>query len=201
MIVNLKSRKWLGSLITIILVAASLTALTGCGKTDVDTPTNKPETSVTPPATASTLPASDNGNAGAETSSPAADPDKVYFGQWTVSKVLAYGAVGTYSKEEAEKLVGLNLSFTEDSAAVINDQPSDKASVIDTPTYQESSMTKESFLSDFKMSFDQLGITADSVTSVTVSGGSAGGCALLLKDENTMVLTAGGTYFELTRGE
>jgi len=49
------------------------------------------------------------------------------------------------------------------------------------------------------MSFDKLGITADSVTEVDVSVKDAGGCTLLLKDGSTLILTAGGTYFELVR--
>jgi predicted small lipoprotein YifL len=201
MIVNLKRKKWLGSLAAIILIAVFLTALAGCGKTDIDTPANKPETSATPPTTASILPVSDNGNTGAETSSPAADSDKAYFGQWAVSKVLAFGPAGTYSKEDAEKLVGLAMIFSEEQAVLINDQPSDQATVIEKPDYQESAITKDVFQTDYQMSFDQLGITTESVTAVAVSGQDVGGCTLLLKDENTMILMAGGTYFELTRGE
>ena len=51
------------------------------------------------------------------------------------------------------------------------------------------------------MTFDKLGITADSITDVTVkdvNGDPA--CDFLIKDDNTLVVIGGGTFFELQRG-
>jgi hypothetical protein len=193
-VMNLTKRR--GAAILLALVIAVL-SLSGCGKTD----TGKPAESGTPSATASASPSpseADTTPSDTATPSPVA-ADKEYYGDWTVSKVLAYGAVGTYSKDDAEKQIGMKLSFTADKASVINDQPSDKATVIEKPDYQEGSLTSGDFLDNFKISFDQLGITAASVNEVIVPGQDAGGCTLLIKDQNTMILAAGGTYFELTR--
>lgn len=46
------------------------------------------------------------------------------------------------------------------------------------------------------MSFDKLGIGTDSVTELIVSGPDVG-AILLIKDSNSMILVAGGTYSEL----
>jgi hypothetical protein len=51
------------------------------------------------------------------------------------------------------------------------------------------------------MDIDSLGITGDAVTAVAVSGADAAGCVLLLKDVDTMILLAGGVYFQLVRAE
>jgi beta-lactamase regulating signal transducer with metallopeptidase domain len=216
MISNFKKSTRAGALLAIILIAAvALLGMTGCSKT-LNAPPDKPSPganaasasdpggapdgaasaspSASPVPEAGTAPAQDTANP-----SPAPSAAKPYYGSWTVSKVLAYGAAGTYGQEDAEKLVGKTLSFSDSQAEFINDQPSASPVSSKNPSYQESAVSKSDFLTSFRMSFDKLGITADSVTEVDVSVKDAGGCTLLLKDGSTLILTAGGTYFELVR--
>jgi hypothetical protein len=49
------------------------------------------------------------------------------------------------------------------------------------------------------MTLDKLGINADSVTGVTVSDSKGTITIFLVKDENTLIIIGGGTYFELVR--
>ncbi|SHI16377.1 Signal transducer regulating beta-lactamase production, contains metallopeptidase domain [Sporobacter termitidis DSM 10068] len=124
---------------------------------------------------------------------------KAYYGEWTVKSVLAYG-IGTYSKDDAEKLVGKSVSFSSDKASYYNDTPSAGVVTASDPDYTESTLSAEDFMTSYRMTFDKLGITADSVDAVDVGGPQgAGGCTLLVKDKNTVILAAGGTYFELSR--
>ena len=62
--------------------------------------------------------------------SPSDDTDgETYYGLWTITNVV-FGTTGTYSKEDAHKLIGKNLRFSADEATVFTDQPSDTATVL-----------------------------------------------------------------------
>ncbi len=219
--------KRIGILLSIILAAVLLTGLTGCVSTTDTAPANTAPDDPAVDTTSSVVPEqpsdstagtvapssssstkqdeadkpSDNvqNDSGSESPSSSAGAQEGYYGQWSVARVLAYGDAGTYSKEDAEKLVGRNLSFSADEAGIFNDQPSDAATVIKKPGYQEDVISRNDFLMNFRMNFDTLGIDADSVTEVTVSGPDVSGCTLLIKDGDTMIMSAGRTYFELVR--
>ena len=133
---------------------------------------------------------------GGAASSDEAD-QKAYFGSWTVKKVLAYG-IGTYSSEQAENLVGKKLSFSKDSADVFTDEPSEAPVAIRRPEYQETTEQRDAFQADYQMSFEKLGIRADSVTEVQISGSDGTSGTFFVKDSSTLILLAGGTYFELS---
>ncbi|MDF2544354.1 MAG: peptidase [Herbinix sp.] len=122
-----------------------------------------------------------------------------FYGDWKINKVLAYGSAGTFSSEDAESLVGKTVSLSEDSATGFGDQASYLEDVIDKPTYAEAVITAEDFVINYRMSFELLGISAESVTEITVSDANNVGYSFLIKDENTLVLIGGGTYFELIR--
>lgn len=49
------------------------------------------------------------------------------------------------------------------------------------------------------MTFDKLGIMADSISEITVSDSNGNGCTFLVKDNNTLIMYGGGTYFELIK--
>ena len=228
MIQGFYKSKRLGILLSVVVAAVLLTSLTGCVGTTNTTPANtlpddpavdNTASSGVPEqpsdSTAGTIdPSSSDGtkqdeadkpsdntqnDSGSESPSSSAGAQEGYYGQWSVARVLAYGDAGTYSKEDAEKLVGKNLSFSADEAGIFNDQPSDEATVIKKPGYQKDVLSGSDFLTNFRMNFDTLGIDADSVTEVTVSGPDVSGCTLLIKDGDTMILSAGRTYFELVR--
>jgi beta-lactamase regulating signal transducer with metallopeptidase domain len=132
---------------------------------------------------------------------PSSGTVDILYSDWTVAKVLAYGTAGTYSKEDAEALIGQTLSFSKGSVTIINDQPSSSPGTYKNPEYTEDTVSKNDFITDFNMSFDKLGLSAESASLFTVSVSGAGGCVLLVKDADTLILYAGGTFFELTRSE
>ncbi len=220
MINDFKKSRWTNTLLAVVIIAViALVSLTGCNKLTEgeNTPSNNPaESPVTPnlPEDSSgTTPAADGSeddsanseegtqdNTADDNTSGDMEEQKEYYGQWTVEKVLAYGQAGTYSSEDAEKLVGRSLSFFDDEAVIINDRPADSPLAVKNPEYQEAVTSAGDFAADFRMTFDQLGITEDSVTVVSVNASdTAGGCLLLIKDSNNVILAAGGTYFELVK--
>jgi hypothetical protein len=221
MIKAFKKEKWYGSALAIVLIASvGLFSLTGCAaEKPVDSKSGSiteapespeggsaPETETdTPSAPAiSEAPEEDSGDSSSGGESPvpsaAALAEADYFGQWTIDKVLAFGAAGTYSSEDADKMLGKTLSFSADEASIINDQPSDDPIVSGKPDYKETEITADDFLTSYQLTFEKLGIKAESVLEVAVSGPEgSGGCTLLVVDGGTMILAAGGTYFRLVR--
>jgi bla regulator protein blaR1 len=221
MIHKFKKSKWTGTLLALFIIfAVAVVGLTGCAttpKTDTpsentltntpqnpltSTPQENPSSSITPtePAPTASVPESDDTDNSSGQEPTDTSDQKSYYGQWLLKEVLAYGAVGTYSSEDAEKMLGKSLSFSAKEANIINDQPSDSTKTIENPNYQESTVSAEDFLMNQRMTFDKLGITSDSVTEIAITGAdNTAGCTLLIKDDNTIILIAGGTYFELIK--
>jgi bla regulator protein blaR1 len=123
----------------------------------------------------------------------------VYYGDWVINRVLAYSQSGTYSKEDAESLVGKEMSFSADSATCFGDQAGYVDTTASNPVYTATVYTSSDFISYYRMSFELLGLTGDSVTEITAKDSQGNGSTLLIKDENTLIVVGGGTYFELLR--
>lgn len=132
------------------------------------------------------------------TSESDSQAQKVYFGEWVINQVQAYG-VGTYSSEDAESLFGKTLSFTEDEASYFGDQPSDIEKVAKNPIYTEKIVSESDFVTNFRIPFDNLGIGASSITEVNVSNSNGNVSNFFIKDDDTLIIYGGGTYFELIR--
>lgn len=126
---------------------------------------------------------------------------KDYFGSWTVETVLAYGQVGTYSSEEAEGLIGKQVNFSLQEATLINDQPLNSPVSFKNPNYKESVISSDEVTLNYGMPLEKLGLKEGPVTEVIVEGSNQdpGGCALLLQDSQTVILSAGGTFFKLVK--
>lgn len=127
----------------------------------------------------------------------AADNQKGYYGEWVVQK--SWPVVSELIAVMRPKSSLESLTFSADEASIFTDQPSDAAVIIDSPEYQETTESKDGFQSDYRMSFDTLGISTDSISLVQVTGSDGVSGTLLIKDSNTMILIAGGTYFELVK--
>lgn len=124
---------------------------------------------------------------------------EVFYGQWVIKKVLAYGSVGTYSNVDANSIVGKNLSFSADKASCFGDKPSDISKVATNPIYKKTVISKNDFETNYRITFDKLGIKADSISEITVSDSKGNGCTFFIKDNNILIIYGGGTYFELLR--
>lgn len=174
--IKFKKSKFTSILLLIILaISVGSIGLTGCKQS---TNTSKPTQNTTPPTN---------------------QAKEVFYGEWVINQVLAYGQAGTYSSEDAESLIGKSLSFSADRASFFGDQPSDIAKVITNPVYKKTVISKSDFVTTYRMSFDKLGVKADSISDVTVSDSNRTGFIFFIKDDNTLIIYGGGTYFELVR--
>lgn len=122
-----------------------------------------------------------------------------FYGDWVINSVLAYGSAGTYSSEVAESLVGKSLSFSADKATCFGDEPSYLEKVAKNPVYMATDITSSDFVSNYRMTFDKLGLEGDSVTEITAVDSERNGCTFFIKDNDTLIVYGGGTYFELVR--
>lgn len=196
-------------LFLILAISVGLIGLTGCSQaTTNDTTLLSNSTSDTgnadnPDSDASK---SDNPNNVAttkpepSTTSPTLEmSEEVFYGQWVIKQVLAYGSAGTYSSEDATSLLDQSVNFSTDEASGFGDQLSDTSKVITNPVYKKSTISESNFITNYRMTFDNLGIKADEISEIFVSDSEGNGFILFIKDDNTLIIYGGDTYFELVR--
>ncbi|MDF2907694.1 MAG: peptidase BlaR1 [Herbinix sp.] len=228
MIKQFKRYRWTNTMVTFVLImAVGLVGLTGCNLKASGNNTPDAEQTVAPEESAENESGSigtptpiisetpnqvsqeDDAISSADPS-PAEDmPDTkpdvsaesqaVYYGDWTIRQVIAFGQSGTYSKEDAEGLIGREMSFSADGATTFGDQASYIDVTIKDPVYTATEYTSSDFIGYYRMSFDLLGLTGDTVTEITATDAEGNRCTFLIKDENTLIVVGGGTYFELVR--
>lgn len=196
-------------LFLILAISVGLIGLTGCSQATInDTTLLSNSTSDTgnadnPDSDASK---SDNPNNVAttkpepSTTSPTLEmSEEVFYGQWVIKQVLAYGSAGTYSSEDATSLLDQSVNFSTDEASGFGDQLSDISKVITNPVYKKSTISESDFITNYRMTFDNLGIKADEISEIFVSDSEGNGFILFIKDDNTLIIYGGDTYFELVR--
>lgn len=186
MLGNYSRGRWTNVLLAVALILSiGLVGLTGCTEK-----VTEPEEVVQPTPEIS--------GSNENSTVPTGQTQPVYYGEWVINKVQAFG-IGTFSGEEAESLLGKSLSFTQDKASYFGDQLSDIEKVADKPIYKEAVISESDFITKYRMSFDNLGINVDAVMEVNVSDAKGPVSTYLVKDDNTLIIVGGGTYFEMVR--
>ena len=130
----------------------------------------------------------------------ALDQNKVvesYYGEWIIKQVQASG-VGTYSSKDVESLLGKSLTFTANKASYFGDKPSDIVKVATNPIYTKTNIPESDFVEKHRIPFDNLGLKAP-ITEINVSDSKVHVSTFFIKDDNTLIISGGGTYFELIR--
>lgn len=173
-------------LFLILAISVGLIGLTGCSQATTN------GTTLLPNSTSDTVNA-DNPDSTLETS------EEVFYGQWVIKQVLVYGSAGTYSSEDATSLLDESVNFSTDEASGFGDQLSDISKVITNPVYKKSTISESDFITNYRMTFDNLGIKADEISEIFVSDSEGNGFILFIKDDNTLIIYGGDTYFELVR--
>lgn len=129
------------------------------------------------------------------------DSEEIFYGQWTIEKVLAFGPVGTYSKDDINKIIGKKLVFSKESASCFGDHIESLNNTAYNPNYKKTVISKNDFESSFRVTFDKLGIKADSITEVIATDTKGNGCTFFIMDDNTLMLYGGGVFFQLDKVE
>lgn len=126
--------------------------------------------------------------------------EKPFYGHWMIEKTVAFSRVGTYGEEDIKEIIGRTLSFSKEESSCFGDDISYLKETIKNPTYIESTMTSDEFAADFNVSLSAIGIDADTVTEIQINDANNSlVCTFFIKDDNTLILFGGGTFFELSR--
>lgn len=204
MISKYKKSKWISTFLTIIvIISVGVIGLTGCNLITKDkgnnetTKTNQTNEAANPTDTENNQVTKDP-----EQSTPEPEPgdqtQPVYYGEWVINQVQAFG-IGTFSGEDAKSLIGKELIFTKDKATFFGDQLSDIEKVATNPIYTETVISEADFVANYRIPLDNLGIDGDTITEVSVTDSNGFVSTFFIKDENTLILYGGGSYFELVR--
>ena len=124
-----------------------------------------------------------------------------YYGEWILTKLQAYGPVGSYSANDVESLIGKSFQFTESMASHFGDELSYVGKMSTNPVYTETDLLKSDIASKYKISFDDLGLKTESIIEVSVTDANENICTFFIKDKDTLILIGGGTYFELKKSD
>ena len=126
---------------------------------------------------------------------------ETYIGTWVVKKEVGTGPVQALSKADIKKMVGKKLSFSKNKSSCFGENVSDLNKTISNPVYNKTAITKSKFDEDNKnkMTFEKLGIKANSLTEINVKDSKGNRCNFYIKDKNTLILYGGGVYFELDK--
>lgn len=171
-------RKWL---LSSVLLASAL-AFSACGNANSN---NDPAAS-SPANTANESNASNGSNGNAPTNESASPS---YFGDWIVKGVAGSGEVSTLPDDG---IIGTKATYSSDKAVVGTEE-------IPNPAYKEEEMTKEEFISDFRVKLKDLGIDADSVKTVKIGDATGRGTFLLVKDAQTLIFPWDGNFYEMRK--
>ena len=136
---------------------------------------------------------------GASTSAGTTINQEIFYGQWVIKRVLAYGPVGTYSKEDIKSIEGRKLSFSKEQASCFGDQLTYLNDTAINPIYKKTVVSASDFLTGYRLPLAALGITSDSIVQIHASDANGNGCIFFIKDHDTLILVGGGVFFELVR--
>jgi hypothetical protein len=192
------------SLITLIALSVFIA---GCGNKQTQqlttgTPTNnQSDVNISQPTGNTTTLTKQDRSTTNPTGSITSQTQEIFYGQWVITKVLAYGPVGTYSNDDIKIIVGRKLSFSKEKASCFGDQIKDLDKVAINPVYEKIAVSKSEFANDYRyrLTFDNLGITSDSITKIYAVDAKQNGCIFYIKDNDTLILYGGGVYFKLDK--
>lgn len=162
-----------------------------------------PETSSLPSNESSNTnqkPDSSSSTESSNTSNINNDNQEEFYGKWIISKAIASSNARSFSEEDINKIIGQQLSFSKDQSSSFGDEINNMKNIVSNPTYKKLIVFKNDFVSNYRTSFDNLGIKDDSITEITVlNSKDIAECTFFLKDENTLILYGGGVFFQLNK--
>ena len=180
------------AVILVLLISLSV-FISGCGnQNETQPPIKSKDDTAAPKQPNSTA---------ANPSSTINQPQEIFYGQWLIKRLLAYGPVGTYSNEDIKNIVGRKLSFSKEKASCFGDQIKYLDDVAVNPVYTKTGISKSDFAREYRnrLTFDDLEIRSDSITQINVSDSKGNRCIFFVRDNDTLILQGGGVFLELAR--
>jgi hypothetical protein len=122
----------------------------------------------------------------------------IFYGEWAVTKWLAFPAVSEYNKDNVKVLYGDKIKYSANT--VISGEKT-----LDNPVYKITNIDKVSFRVTYKTFFQDLDINEDSMTRIQVYTDNTSnllweeiGNTVFIKDKDTLILW-NGVFLEMKR--
>lgn len=126
--------------------------------------------------------------------------EEPFYGLWIIKNVVAFCKVSTYDEDEIKKILGKNLRFSKEQSCCFGDDISYLNNTVKNPTYKKSTITSDEFSADFEISLRSIGINTNAVTLIEINDtNNFSACKFYIKDDNSLILYGGGTFFDLNR--
>lgn len=123
-----------------------------------------------------------------------------FMGNWAISKFLASDTGGSaYDSGTINELIGRPLIFSEEKATCFGDNIDVMNHTVSNPSYKRETLSNEELYQNYRVTFNMLGITTDSLTQISVYDNTNNGCTFFVVDNDTLILTGGGDFFQLKR--
>ncbi len=121
------------------------------------------------------------------------DSNKTYYGKWKVTQYYA-AYITALSREEMDARIGTEYEYG--AEVFISD-----GQQLDAPQYSESEVQKADFEADYQgqLTFEQLGITTDTIKQISIDNSFDCGSTCFIKDDNTILILYEGVFFEAVR--
>lgn len=121
------------------------------------------------------------------------ETNKTYYGKWKVTQYYA-AYITALSREEMDARIGTEYEYG--AEVFISD-----GQQLDAPQYSESEVQKADFEADYQgqLTFEQLGITTDTIKQISIDNSYDCGSTCFIKDDNTILILYEGVFFEAVR--
>lgn len=141
---------------------------------------------------------SENTNVNADNN---ASTEEEFYGEWVISKVAKSGKVSAYGNDEInKKIIGHQLIFSKEKSSCFGDDISYLNKVVNNPIYKKVAISNSDFEMYYRTTLNSFEIKSDSVINIDVTDLNDNiKCTFFIKDNNTLILFGGGTFFELNR--
>ena len=91
------------------------------------------------------------------------------------------------------------LSLSKEQSSCFGDNTSYLNETVKNPTYKKSVITSDEFLKDWRVPISTLTINGKTVTEIKIDDAKKiPACTFFIKDDNTLILYGGGTFFKLS---
>lgn len=135
-----------------------------------------------------------------EANANTAQREEPFYGEWVIKAAVGYGRAGSYSEDDIKSLIGKTLSFSKEQSSCFGDEVKYLDNTVQNPTYKKSILNDAEFTTDYSVPISTTTINGDSITQIeVVNATGASDCTFFIKDDNTLILSGGGTFFELDR--
>lgn len=191
---------------------ASNTTVTNSVKNSLSNAETKPESSrnVTSDTKVNNVTSTNNANstsvqaASSKTVTNSNDKDanqtsntETFYGQWKIDKVVGSSRVSAYSESDINNIIGKNLSFSKDESSCFGDDISSLNETVKNPSYNKTTVSNDTFQTGYRTNYS---ISNGNVTQVQINDKTGfPACIFYIKDNNTLILSGGGDFFQLSR--